>query len=69
MIEDNLSSSRVEPFSVPRVRMGVKPKIVHNVEPTSTISAILENLHLTVYGMVKNQELMMNSIVNLERSQ
>jgi hypothetical protein len=33
-IEDNLSSSRIEPFSAPRVRMDTKPKIVHNVEPT-----------------------------------
>jgi hypothetical protein len=43
-IEDNLLSSKVEPFSAPRVRMDTKPKIVHNVEPTSDISASLEKL-------------------------
>ena len=68
-IVDNLSSSRVEPFSSPRVRMDTKPKIVHNVEPTLDISAILEKLQLIVDGMVKTQELMMNMIVNLERTQ
>jgi hypothetical protein len=68
-IEDNLSSSKVEPFSAPRVRMDTKPKIVHNVEPTSDISASLEKLQLIVDGMVKTQELMMNRIVNLERTQ
>jgi hypothetical protein len=52
-IEDNLSLSRVKPFSAPRVRMDTKPKIVHNVEPTSDISASLEKLQLTVDGMVK----------------
>ena len=46
-----------------------KPKIVHNVEPTSDISASLAKLQLTVDGMVKTQELMMNRIVKLERAQ
>jgi hypothetical protein len=67
-VEDNLSSSRVEPFSALRVIMDVKPNIVNNVEPTSDISAILEKLELAVDGMVKPQELMMNMIVNLERT-
>jgi hypothetical protein len=49
--------------------MDTKPKIVHNVEPTSGISASLAKLQLTVDGMVKTQELMMNRIVNLERTQ
>jgi len=49
--------------------METKPKIVHNVEPTSDVSASLEKLQLTVYGMVKTQELMMNRIFNLERTQ
>ena len=64
-IENNLLSSRVEPFSAPRVKIDVKPKIVHNVEPTSDISASLENLQLTIDGMVKSQAIMMNRIVNL----
>jgi hypothetical protein len=33
--------------------MDTKPKIVNNVEPTSDISASLENLQLIVDGMVK----------------
>jgi hypothetical protein len=49
--------------------MDTKPKIVHNDEPTSDISASLEKLQLTVDGMVKTQELMMNMISNLERTQ
>jgi hypothetical protein len=49
--------------------MDTKPKIVHNDEPTSDISAILEKLQLTLDGMVKTQELMMNRIFNLERTQ
>jgi hypothetical protein len=68
-IEDNLSSSKVEPFSAPRVKMDAKPKVVHNVESTSNIGASLAKLQLTVDGMVKTQELMMNRIVNLERAQ
>ena len=48
--------------------MDIKPKIVHNVEHTSNISDILAKLQLTVDGMVKTQELMMNRIVNLERT-
>jgi hypothetical protein len=68
-IEENLSSSRVEPFSASRVRMNTKPKIVHNAEPTSDISASLAKLQLIVDDMVKTQELMMNRIVNLERAQ
>jgi hypothetical protein len=68
-IENNLSSSRVEPFSIPRVKMYAKPMVVHNVESTSDIGASLEKLQLTVDGMVKTQELMMNRIVNLEISQ
>jgi hypothetical protein len=68
-IEDNLSLSRVKPFSAPRVKMDVKPKIVHNVEPTSDITISLENMQLTVDGMVNSQELMMNRIVNLEGAQ
>ena len=49
--------------------MDTKPRIVHNAEPTSKISASLENLQLAVDGMVKTQEMMMNRIVNLERTQ
>jgi hypothetical protein len=49
--------------------MDTKPRIVHNVEPASEISASLAKLQLTVYGMVKTQELMMNRIFNLERTQ
>jgi hypothetical protein len=64
-IEDNLSSSRVEPFSTSRFRMDTKPKIVHDVEPTTNISARLAKLQLTLDGMVKTQELMINRIVYL----
>jgi hypothetical protein len=49
--------------------MDAKPKIVHNVEPTSYINASLEKLQLIVDVMVENQELMMNRFVNLERAQ
>jgi hypothetical protein len=68
-IQNNLSSSKVEPFSAPRVNMDAKPKVVHNVESASDIGNILEKLQLTVDGMVKTQELMINRIVNLERAQ
>jgi hypothetical protein len=34
-IEGNLLSSKIEPFANPRGRMDTKPKIVHNIEPTS----------------------------------
>jgi hypothetical protein len=43
-IEYNLSSSKVDPFYASKVKVDDKPKIVHNVEPTSDISDILENL-------------------------
>jgi hypothetical protein len=52
-IEYNLSSSRVEPFSAPRVIMDSKPNIFLNDEPTSCISASLEKLQLIIDGMVK----------------
>jgi hypothetical protein len=68
-IEDNLHSSKIEPFSNPRVKMDIKPKIVHNAEPSSNICASLAKLQMTMDGMMKNQELMMNRIVNLERAQ
>jgi hypothetical protein len=68
-IEYNLLSSKIEPFSTPRVRMDTKPKIVHNVEPALDISASLVKLQMTIDGMLKNQEQMMNRIVNLERAQ
>jgi hypothetical protein len=68
-IEDNLLSSKVEPFSAPRIIMDTKPKIVHNAEPASDISVSLAKLQMTIDGMEKTQELMMNRIVNLERAQ
>jgi len=68
-IEENLSSSRVNPFSAPRVKVDAKPRIVHNNEPSSDISARLTKLQLTIDGMVKTHELMMDIIVNLERAQ
>jgi hypothetical protein len=43
-IQDNLSSSKVEPFSDSRVKKYAKPKLVHNVESTSDIGASLEKL-------------------------
>ena len=49
--------------------MDIKPKIVHNAEPSSDICASLAKLQMTMDGMMKNQELMMNGIVNLERAQ
>jgi hypothetical protein len=49
--------------------MDVKPKVLHNVEVASDIGSSLEKLQLIVDGMVKTQELMMNRIFNLERSQ
>jgi hypothetical protein len=36
-IEDNLSSSKVEPFYAPRVKMDAKLKVVHNVGSASDI--------------------------------
>jgi hypothetical protein len=68
-IEGNLHSSKIEPFSNPRAKMDIKPKIVHNAEPSSDICASLAKLQMTMDGMMKNQELMMNRIVNLERAQ
>jgi hypothetical protein len=54
-IEDNLSSSKVEPFFASRVKIDVKPKVVHNVKSTSDIGTSLEKLQLTVDSMVKTQ--------------
>jgi hypothetical protein len=68
-IEDNLHSSKIEPFANPKVKMDTKPKIVHNAEPSSDICASLAKLQMTMDGMIKNQELMMNRIINLERAQ
>jgi hypothetical protein len=67
-IKGNLHSSKTEPFSNPRGKMDIKPKIVHNVEPTSNLCANIAKLQTTMDSMIKNQELMMNRIVNLERA-
>jgi hypothetical protein len=66
-IENNLISSKIEPFSTQSVKMDAKPKVVHSAEPTSYSGDILEKIQLTVYGMVKTKELTMNRIFNLER--
>jgi hypothetical protein len=49
--------------------MDIKPKLVHNVEPTSDLCASIEKLQASMDGIIKNQEKMMSRIVNLERSQ
>jgi hypothetical protein len=68
-IEGNLLSSKIEPFANPRGKMNTKPKIVHNTEPTSELCAIMEKLQAFMDGIIKNRDLMMSRIVNLERSQ
>jgi hypothetical protein len=68
-IEGNLHSSKIEPFANPRGEMDIKRKIVHNTEPTSDLCASMEKLQASMDGIIKNQELMMSRIVNLERSQ
>jgi hypothetical protein len=68
-IEGNLLSSKIEPFANPRGKMDTKPKIVHNVEPTSDLCASIAKLQASMDGIMKNQEQMMSRIVNLERSQ
>jgi hypothetical protein len=68
-IEGNLHSSNIDPFSNPRRKIDIEPNIVHDVEPSSDICTSLANLETTMDGMMKNQELMMNRIVNLERAQ
>jgi hypothetical protein len=47
----------------------IKPKIVQNAELSSDICASLAMLQMTMDGMMKNQELIMNRIANLERAQ
>jgi hypothetical protein len=68
-IEGNLHSSKIEPFANPRGKMDTKPKIVHNTEPTSDLCSSMAKLQASMDGIIKNQELMMSRIVNLERSQ
>jgi hypothetical protein len=68
-IEGNLLSSKIEPFANPRGRIDTKPKIVHNVEPTSDLCTSIAKLQASMDGIIKNQEEMMNRIVKLERSQ
>ena len=67
-IEGNLHSSKIEPFTNPGGKMDTKPKIVHNTKPTSDLCTSMEKLQATMDGMMKNQELMMSRIVNLERA-
>jgi hypothetical protein len=68
-IEGNLLSSKIEPFTNPRGKMDTKPKLVHNIEPTSDLCASIAKLQASMDGIIKNQEQMMSRIVNLERSQ
>jgi hypothetical protein len=68
-IEGNLLSSKIETFANPRGKMDTKPKIVHNIEPTSDLCTSMEKLEASMDGIMKNQELMMSRIINLERSQ
>jgi hypothetical protein len=68
-IEGNLHSSKIDPFANPKGKMDIKPKIVHNTEPSSDLCASMEKLQASMDGIIKNQELMMSRIVNLERFQ
>jgi hypothetical protein len=68
-IEGNLLSSNIEPFANLRGRIDTKPKIVHNVEPTSDLCTSITKLQAYMDGIINNQEEMMNSIIKLERSQ
>jgi hypothetical protein len=68
-IESNLLLSEIEPFANSRGKMDTKPKIVHNTKPTSDLCTSMEKLQASMDGIIKNQELMMSRIVNLERSQ
>jgi hypothetical protein len=67
-IEGNLHSSKIEPFTNPRGKMDTKPRIVHIPSLLLDLCASMEKLQATVDGMIKNQELIMSRIVNLERS-
>jgi hypothetical protein len=68
-IQDNLLSSKIEPFANLRGKVDTKLKIVHNTEPTSDLCAYISKLQSFMDGIIKNQEHMMSRIVNLERSQ
>jgi hypothetical protein len=68
-IEGNLHSTKIEPFSNPRCKTNIMPKTVHNTEPISDICASIAKLQTTMDGMIKDQEIMMSRIVNLERAQ
>jgi hypothetical protein len=68
-IEGNLLSFKIEPFANPRGKVDTKPKIVHNIEPTSDLCSSIAKLQASMNGIIKNQEQMMSRIVNLERSQ
>jgi len=68
-IEDNLSSSKVEPYCAPRTKVDIKLKVVHSVKTTQDINTTLEKIQETMDGMARNQTLMMNIITNLERAQ
>jgi hypothetical protein len=67
-IKGNLHSSKIELFSNPRGKMDTTPKTFQNIEPTSYLCVSMEKLQETMDGMIKNQELMMNRIDNLERA-
>jgi hypothetical protein len=67
-IEANLFSSKIDPFTNPRVKMGTKPKLVRNDEATSDLCASMVKLQASMDGIMKNQEKMMSRIIKLERS-
>jgi hypothetical protein len=52
-IEGNLLSSKIEPFANPRGRIDTKPKIVHNVDPTSNLCTNIAKLQASMDGIIK----------------
>jgi hypothetical protein len=51
-IEGNLHSSKIKPFSKPRGKMDIKPKIVHNTKPTSDLCTSIAKSQATMDGGV-----------------
>jgi hypothetical protein len=51
------------------LKIDVKQKTVHNVEPASDLCTSISKLQALVDSIMKNQEEMMNQIVRLEKSQ
>jgi hypothetical protein len=69
-IKENLSSTKVEAFYVPRAKVETKPRTLHSTEPTQDIGTPrAQKIEESINGLAQTQTLLVNKVTNMERIQ